>query len=94
MDAGGDGVLFPTVPSSSTNRNVVLRKWRSLDRSLKFYRKKKKERKKESRKKREAEVAVGLICAKKISENGFEKTKRAKTVILNLMRISRFFIYH
>lgn len=52
MDAGGDGVLFPTVPSSSTNRNVVLRKWRSLDRSLKFYRKKERKEKRIEEEKR------------------------------------------
>lgn len=49
---GGDGVLFPTVPSSSTNRNVVLRKWRSLDRSLKFYRKKERKEKRIEEEKR------------------------------------------
>ena len=49
---GRDGVLFPTVPSSSTNRNVVLRKWRSLDRSLKFYRKKERKEKRIEEEKR------------------------------------------
>lgn len=52
MPGGGDGVLFPTVPSSSTNRNVVLRKWRSLDRSLKFYRKKERKEKRIEEEKR------------------------------------------